>query len=70
MGGERVNKTELGTWISHYVHLFALWALLIGVGVTATYLARTGDDHVDYAYAVFLASLVVVLLDQLWKIKP
>jgi hypothetical protein len=70
MVGERVKKTELWIWLSHYAHLFALWVLLIGVGFTATYLARSGDDHVDYAYVLFLASLVVVLLDQLWKIKP
>jgi hypothetical protein len=70
MAGERVKETELRTWLSHYVHLFALWALLIGVGFTATYFARNGDEPVDYAYVLFLASLVVVLLDQLWKIRP
>jgi hypothetical protein len=64
--GERV---ELRTWLSHYIQLFALWVLLIGVGFTAMYLARSGDDPVDYAYVLFLASLVVVLLDQLRKIK-
>ena len=69
MGGERVKKTELRTWLSHYVQLFALWVLLIGVGFTATYLVRSGDDHVDYAYVLFLASFGVVLLDQLRKIK-
>ena len=69
MVGERVKKTELWIWLSHYAHLFALWVLLIGVGFTATYLALSRDDHVDYAYVLFLASLLVVLLDQLWKIK-
>ena len=69
MAGERVKETELRTWLSHYVHLFALWVLLIGVGFTATYFARDGDEPVDYAYVLFLASLVVVLLDQLWKIE-
>jgi len=70
MAGERVKETaELWTWLSHYVHLFALWVLLIGVGFTATYFARDGDEPVDYAYVLFLASLVVVLLDQLWKIE-
>ena len=46
-----------------------LGSLLIGVRFTATYLALSRDDHVDYAYVLFLASLLVVLLDQLWKIK-
>ena len=66
MACERVKETELWTWLSHYVHLFALWVLLIGVGFTATYFARNGDEPVGYAYVLFL-SLVVVLLDQLWK---
>jgi hypothetical protein len=70
MAGERIKETELRTWLSHYVHLFALWVLLIGVGFTATYFARNGDEPVDYAYVLFLASLVVVFLDQLWKIRP
>ena len=69
MAGERVKETELRTWLSHYVHLFALWVLLIGVGFTATYFARNGDEPADYAYVLFSASLVVVLLDQLWKIE-
>ena len=69
MAGERVKETELRTWLSHYVHLFALWVLLIGVGFTATYFARNGDEPADYAYLLFLASLGVVLLDQLWKIE-
>ena len=70
MAGERVKETELWTWPSHYVHLFALWVFLIGVGFTATYFAHNGDEPVDYAYVMFLASLVVILLDQLWKIRP
>jgi hypothetical protein len=69
MAGDRVKETELRTWLSHYVHLFALCVLLIGVGFTATYFAHNGDEPVDYAYVMFLASLVVILLDQLRKIK-
>ena len=69
MTGEQVRK-ERNTGIAHYVRLFALWVLLIGLGLAAIHFAQSGDDSGDYAYVLLTASLAVALLDQLWKMRP
>ena len=69
MTGERVRKVR-STGIVHYVRLFALWVLLLGLGLTAIHFAQSGDDSGDYAYVLLTASLAVALLDQLWNMRP
>jgi hypothetical protein len=69
MAGDRANKQERKR-VAHYVCLFALWVLLVGLGFAANHFASNGDDSADFAYVLFTASVAVALLDQLWKMKP
>ena len=70
MTGDQAKKKERTIGIAHYAWLFALWIGLIGLGFSAIHFARNGDDAADYAYVLFTASVAVVVLDQLWKMKP
>jgi hypothetical protein len=64
-----VKKQEGSTGVAHYAWLFALWVLLLGIGLAANHFARNDDDFADFAYVLFTATVAVALLDQLWKMK-
>jgi hypothetical protein len=68
MTGARANKQERKR-VAHYVCLFTLWVVLVGLGFAANHFGGNGDDSADFAYVLFTASVVVAVLDQLWKIK-
>jgi len=68
MTGSQARNQERGTAIGHYVWLFALWVLLIGLGFAANHFGRD-SELADFAYVLFTASVAVALLHQLWKMK-